>query len=153
MKRIRCFFICNRDCPDSVLPLLISETERHISRFGVNEFIVGGYGNFDRLAASAVISCKKHHSEVRLTLLLPYHPTMHHVTVPEHFDGTLYPDEQERVPPKYAIVRANRYAVDSADYLIAYIRYTTGNSAKLVSYARQKEQAGQLAITLIHPTI
>ena len=50
-----CFFIGHREAPDTVLPLLQETVNRHIECYGVTEFIVGHYGNFDYLAAKAVI--------------------------------------------------------------------------------------------------
>ena len=69
-----CFFIGHREAPDSLLPQLSAEIERHITEYGVTEFVVGRYGRFDALAAKCVKTAKKRHLEVTLTLLLPYHP-------------------------------------------------------------------------------
>ncbi len=48
---IRCFFIGHRDTSDSVYPTLLRAVEDHITQYGVTEFIVGHYGNFDFMAA------------------------------------------------------------------------------------------------------
>ena len=69
-----CFFIGHREAPDSLLPELFTEIERHITEYGVTDFVVGQYGRFDAMAAKCVKVAKKRHSEVTLTLLLPYHP-------------------------------------------------------------------------------
>lgn len=69
-----CFFIGHREAPDSLLPKLSAEIERHITEYGVTEFVVGRYGRFDSLAAKCVKAAKKRHPGVTLTLLLPYHP-------------------------------------------------------------------------------
>ena len=47
-----CFFIGHRDAPDSLLPELIRQAERHVTEYGVREFTVGRYGRFDCLAAA-----------------------------------------------------------------------------------------------------
>lgn len=86
-----CFFIGHRECGERMLPVLAQEVERHITEHGVTEFVVGHYGGFDRLAASAVREAKKRHPEITLTLLLPYHPHDQFIPVPESFDGTFYP--------------------------------------------------------------
>lgn len=46
-----CFFIGHREAPDSLLPQLSAEIERHITEYGVAAFVVGKYGRFDALAA------------------------------------------------------------------------------------------------------
>lgn len=49
MQKKTCFFIGHREAPDSILPTLIDEVERHITEYGVNSFVVGHYGQFDAL--------------------------------------------------------------------------------------------------------
>lgn len=85
---------------------LADEVEHHITAHGVTSFFVGHYGNFDNMAAAAVIEAKKRHPEVTLTLLLPYHPFDRPIPQPDGFDGTFYPPGMERVPKRFAIVRA-----------------------------------------------
>ncbi len=106
-----CFFIGHREAPDSLFPLLAAEVERHITEYGVTDFVVGRYGRFDGMAARSVMEAKKRHPEVTLTLLLPYHPHDRPVPTPPGFDGTFYPPGMEAVPKRAAIVRANRYMV------------------------------------------
>lgn len=36
-----CFFVGHREAPDSLLPKLSAEIERHITEYGVTEFVVG----------------------------------------------------------------------------------------------------------------
>ena len=69
-----CFFIGHRETTSEILPALAEAIERHITEFGVTEFIVGNYGGFDRLAASAVIAAKQRYPQIMLTMLFPYHP-------------------------------------------------------------------------------
>ena len=49
-----CFFIGHRETPDRVYPTLLETIERHITEYGVSEFVVGRYGNFDRLVIWAL---------------------------------------------------------------------------------------------------
>ncbi len=135
MSKNICFFIGHRDTPANVYPDLLRSVEEHITKYGVTEFIVGHYGSFDFLAARAVTELKTRHPGVVLTMLLPYHPSERKIKLPEGFDGSWYPPEMETVPRRVAIVRANRYAVDRAGYLIAYVRHTASNARELVEYA------------------
>ena len=104
----------------------------------MTEFFVGHYGRFDALAARAVKDAKKRHPEVTLTLLLPYHPFDHPIQTPKGFDGTFYPPGMETVPKKAAIARANRYMVDTCDFLIAYVWHPGSNALELTDYTRRK---------------
>ncbi len=126
-----CFFIGHRDTPDSLLPILAAEVERHISEYGVTDFVVGRYGRFDSMVAQCVKAAKKRYPGVTLTLLLPYHPYDRPIPTLPGFDGTFYPPGMESVPKRAAIVRANRYMVDYSDYLIAYAWHPASNARDL----------------------
>ena len=138
MDKKRCFLIGHHDTPESIYPAVQREIERHITELGVTEFIVGHYGNFDRMAARALVEAKQAHPEISLWLLLPYHPAEQKVEVPEGFDGSFYPEGMEKVPRRVAIVKANQYAVDHANYLIVYVACLASNTSKLLNYASSR---------------
>ena len=144
-----CFFIGHREASEEIYPALYAAVEQHILEYGVTEFIVGHYGGFDRLAASAVKEAKRFYPEVRLILLLPYHPAERPIPMLEGFDGTFYPPGMESVPRKVAIVRANRYVVDHVDCLIAYAWHPASNARELVDYAKGHKRIGKIVITEI----
>ena len=135
MKQKRCFFIGHRDAPADLYPFILSAVEEHIVQHGVTEFLVGQYGAFDRMAAKAVIQVKEKYPDVTLTLLLAYHPSEKKLELPDGFDGSLYPEGQETVPKRLAIVRANQYAVKHSGYLIAYAWHPGSNARKVVEGA------------------
>ena len=144
-----CFFIGHREASEEIYPALYAAVEQHIVEYGVTEFVVGHYGGFDRLTASAVKEAKRFYPEVKLTLLLPYHPAERPIPTPDGFDSTFYPPGLESVPRKLAIVRANRYVVDHVDYLIAYARHPASNARELVEYARSQKQKVPIFITML----
>ena len=144
-----CFFIGNREASEEIYLVLYAAVEQHIVEYGVTEFIVGHYGGFDRLAASAVKEAKRFYPEVKLTLLLPYHPAERPIPTPDGFDSTFYPPGMESVPRKIAIVRANRYVVDHVDYLISYAWHPASNARELVEYAQKRQQKSGIQITLL----
>ena len=131
-----CFFIGHRDAPESIYNRLLEAVERHISEYGVTDFVVGRYGNFDRLAARAVIEEKRHHADITLTLLMPYYRTDAEC-LPDGFDGSLFPDGLETVPKRAAILRANQYMIHHCDYLIVYDEGHIGNTRTLVYQAHR----------------
>lgn len=138
MDEKRCFFIGHRDTTDEVLPALRIAVEQHITEYRITEFLVGHYGGFDDLAAQCVIEAKQLHPDIKLTMLLPYHPAERKFKLPQGFDDSCYPPGQESVPRQLAIVRANRYAVDHSDYLIAYVWHAASNARKLLEYAEKR---------------
>ena len=142
-----CFFIGHRETSEEICPALYAAVEQHILEYGVTEFIVGHYGGFDRLAALAVKEARRFYPEVKLTLLLPYHPAERPIPTPDGFDSTFYPPGMESVPRKAAIIRANRYVVDHVDYLIAYVWHPASSARELVEYAKRWEKKTVLCIT------
>ena len=134
-----CFFIGHRDAPATLHPALQQAIQSLCQQHKAIEFVVGHYGAFDAMAAKAVVKAKKAFPQARLTMLLPYHPEEQRITLPAGFDGSIYPPDMERVPKRVAIVRANRYMVDHADYLICYAWQPGSNATQLLEYALQKE--------------
>ena len=147
MSRKRCFFIGHREASDDLLPALRAAIEQHIVEYGVTEFLVGKYGGFDRLAAQCVIAAKQKHPDITLTLLLPYHPSERKIDLPQGYDGSCYPPGQESVPRQVAIVRANRYAVDQSDNLIAFVWHAGSNARNILDYAQRAPHGKHKTIT------
>lgn len=135
-----CFLFGHRDTPQGLKPEIENAVERHYQQYGVRCFYVGCYGAFDRMAVSAVKAVKSRHRDIVLNLLLPYHPAERTVSVPEGVDGTFYP-LVEKVPRRYAIVKANRFMIKSCDTIICYVKHT-GNARELLECARRLEKRG-----------
>ena len=136
-----CFFIGHREADERLLPTLTAAIERLITEEQVSFFYVGGYGGFDRIAATAVKRMKLHHPEITLMLVLPYHPGERSIETPYGFDGTYYPEVLEKVPRRYAIVRANEIMARQSDWLISYVRYGASNFRRILEYAQKQGTA------------
>lgn len=149
MDKKRCFLIGHHDSPEAIYPALQKEIERHITELGVTEFIVGHYGNFDRMAARALVAAKQVHPEISLWLLLPYHPAEQNVGLPIGFDGSFYPEGMEKVPRRVAIIRANQYILENIDYLIAYVTHKISNIQNLIDYAERRSSNKELEICIL----
>ena len=132
-----CFFIGHRYADERIYEKLLAAVNTHISAYGVTDFLVGHYGDFDRMAARAVAEARRAHPGISLTMLLPYYPEDRVISVPPIFDGTFYPPGMEFCPKRYAIVRANQYAIEHSDYLIAYVT-GIGKSRDFLDYAKHK---------------
>lgn len=55
----------------------------------------------------------------------------------DRFDLTVYP-ELENVPPKYAISHRNRWMVEEADFIVAYVKHEYGGAYTMYRYAKRK---------------
>lgn len=142
-----CFFIGHHDAPGVLADKLDASIEQHIVNFGVGSFVVGNYGNFDRMSQRALVRAKKHHPDIVIQMAIPYHPALVPVKLPEGFDSVYFPNGQENVPRRTAIPRLNRTLVNESDFLIAYVRFISGGSYNVLQYARQREKRGLLHIT------
>lgn len=83
----RCFFIGHRDTPEEILYALRMAIEKHIVRYGVEEFVVGDYGAFDRYARMALLEAKRQYPQIALIQLAPYQSPGRPVRLWEGFQG------------------------------------------------------------------
>ena len=103
---------------------------------GANLFYLGGYGSFDRAAASAVWEVKKAFPTITSSLVLSYLDQKVELT---HYDNTVYPP-LETVPRRYAILRRNRWMVEVSDVIIANVAHGWGGAAQTLQYAMKKKK-------------
>ena len=103
------------------------------------------------MAARAVCQAKRRDLEVKLFLLLPYHPAARDVAVAKEFDGTIYPALLENVPRRFAIPKANQYMVSHVTHIIAYVWHSMGGSGKTLEYAKRKKQLTITNLAEIRP--
>lgn len=141
-----CFMSGHADAPMELLPRIVELAQQLIEQWDVTYFLVGHYGNFDRLAAQAIRQLKVNYPQIKLVMLLPYYAANQAMDIPNGFDETVYPEGMETVPYRYAIVKANRWAVEEADHMIVYQYYHVGNTYRLMKYAESVEKRGKLHI-------
>lgn len=114
--------------------------EKLIRDESVGIFMVGNYGGFDRIAASAIRSLKTKYQDIRLELIVPY-LTAEIVTeknwYSRQYDSVIIADIPENTPKKYGIIYANKYIVEKSDFMIAHIDHTFGGAYKTLLYAKR----------------
>ena len=103
---------------------------------GATTFYLGGYGAFDGLAASVLRKEKKNHPWIELILVLAY---LNGRQDAAGYDGSVYP-ELEKIPRRFAILHRNRWMVQSADVVVAYVLHDWGGAATTLRYAKQKRK-------------
>lgn len=141
MNTKRCFFIGHRDTPEDILYALRMSIEKHIVRYGVEEFVVGDYGAFDRYARMALLEARQQYPKIALVQLAPYNRAGKTFGLWEGFQGIFCPPLPANTPKRLYIVKANEYMVEHCDYLIA-CTWKPGNSRRLVAYATKNSLCG-----------
>lgn len=111
---------------DIILPSLIEG--------GATTFYLGGYGDFDGLAAAAVRKQKESYPHIELVLAY-----LDREIDASRYDSTTYPP-LEKVPPRYAIVRRNEWMVRESDVVISGVTHGWGGAARTLEFAQRKNK-------------
>ncbi|MCM1438620.1 MAG: hypothetical protein NC131_05345 [Roseburia sp.] len=101
------------------------------------EFYLGAYGEFDHIALKACVTYKSLHPLSKIYFITPYPEDKYLKSRNLNgkiFDGIIYPPI-ETVPKKYAIIERNKWMVNQADLVIAYVNHSWGGAAKTFDYA------------------
>lgn len=133
-----CFLFGHSICPDDIFPKIQQAIADYYSKYAVTDFYIGNRGRFDSMAAAAVQKAKQQHPDIRLYLLLAYHPAERPVELHGGFDGSYYPP-LENIPRPYAIVRTNQHMVNTTDYFICYVKHP-GNARNLLEFAQRRRK-------------
>ncbi len=113
---------------DAVLPPIIAN--------GANVFYLGGYGEFDNLAAAAVRRKKEVYPNIEAVLVLAYPNQKFDAS---YYDRTLYPP-LENVPPRLAIIKRNEWMVSASKVVISGVTHDWGGAARTLDYANRKHK-------------
>ena len=119
---------------DKIVSWLRTVTQNLIEQ-GATTFFLGGYGEFDSLAASILREQKKKYPQIELVLVLAYLNTGRNTS---GYDSTVYPP-LETAPRRFAISHRNRWMVAS-DVVVAYVLHDWGGAATTLRCAKQKKK-------------
>ena len=100
---------------------------------GADRFYLGGYGDFDRMAAEAVNAKKDEMPDIEMALVTAY---LSRQADGEFYDYMIYPTLKD-VTQRPAIPKRNEWMVDAADVVVAYVTHEWGGAAKTLEYARR----------------
>ena len=105
------------------------------------KFYLGGYGDFDSLCLRTLRELKTDFREIELLFITPYLDKNYSKLefAKYHYDDVIFPP-LESIPRKFAILKRNEWMVDSADLVIACVKYSWGGTAKTLEYAKRKKK-------------
>ena len=131
-------FIGNRDCyhlkEADIEQAIINATEN-----GIEVFLNGGQGYFDKTCAFIVYRLKKRYPHIKSFLVIPYRDFK--VFNDSIFDEVIYPFEAHifsYYTYKNGSLKRNRWAVDHSSVAISYV-YRAGCAEKTLEYAKRQK--------------
>ena len=105
------------------------------------DMYLGGYGSFDSFAYTCCKKYKETHKNVSLILVTPYLDIEYQKSRLEtqkfKYDAIIYP-ELEKKPKRFAITYRNKYMVEKADYVVAYVSRGCGGAYMTYKHAKRK---------------
>lgn len=152
---ITCTFAGHREVYQSGIGArLEAEIETLLQKDDDFTFLTGGMGQFDNMGASAVRTAKHRHPEKRITLALVLPYLINRLNTDKEYyqnsyDEIIIPEELDTAHYKAAIQLRNRWMVDRADTVIAYIYRDFGGALSTVRYAQRQ---GKSVINLAEKT-
>ena len=102
------------------------------------EFYIGRNGDFDEFVASVIKRVQKQLDRDNNVMILTLPYTVKDIEYyADYYDEIVIPDAIGRAHPKAAITLRNRWMVDTADLIIAYIEREEGGAYSAVKYAKK----------------
>lgn len=141
---VTCTFAGHREVYQSKIDVKIEQTIQKLLLTDTGFiFYTGGMGDFDSKCASAVRSAKRRNPglNICLALVLPYMSNRLNTDKDFYescYDDIIIPMELCNAHYKAAITKRNRWMVDRADCLIAYIYRDFGGALETVKYAQRQ---------------
>lgn len=140
---VTCIFAGHREVYQSNIAVQIEvEIERLLQADREITFLTGGMGQFDSMGIGAVQAAKRRHPDKRITLalVLPYMSARLNADREyyQRFDQIIIPEEAEVSHYKAAIQIRNRWMVNQADIVVAYICRGFGGALATVRYAQKQ---------------
>ena len=128
-----CTFFGHGDTSKEIEPTLRSTLIDLIENKNIDLFYVGNHGNFDRMVKSIVKDLKGIYPHIDYAVVIAYTPTNN-----EDSKNTVYPEEAELAPRRFAICRCNEWMINKADVVVTYVKYSFGGAVKYKELAERK---------------
>ncbi|MBE6454322.1 MAG: DUF1273 domain-containing protein [Alphaproteobacteria bacterium] len=138
-----CTFFGHRNAPSYLYASIKQQAETLIKTAGVNHFWVGGYGNFDMMAACSIRELKRTYPHIHLYLILAYLPQQSKSELNylyNLYDDLIYPEGMELFPQRLSILKRNAWMAENCDYAICYVCAAHGGAYQAMYIAKQKQK-------------
>ena len=133
-----CTFFGHRDAPHTIKPILRENIIDLIENRGVDLFYVGNQAAFDRMTIKVLRELAEEYPQIKYYVVLAYVPHNKERLGLKDGDSTIYPECLDKTPPKYAIIKRNRWMIERAGFVITYVTHITGGAADFKALAERK---------------
>lgn len=127
------------ECEQKILAFL----EERVGEQSADMYL-GGCGDFDSFAYDCCKKFQETHPKVSLIFITPYLTVKrqkNNLDYPKtRYDSIIYPEIEDK-PKRYAITYRNKYMVEKADFVVAYITHDWGGAYKTYKYAKRKKKS------------
>lgn len=137
MKLVCCFF-GHKDTPESVTKPLEATIRKLIEQEGIDCFLVGHQGSFDRMTLSILRKLGAEYPHVSYHIVLAYMPGRKEGCSLDNPMETLLPEGLELIHPRYAISWRNKWMIDASDIVVTYITHSWGGATQFAELAKKK---------------
>lgn len=140
-----CTFFGHRNITQKIEPILRLTLIDLIENKNIDSFYVGNHGNFDNMVKRSLKFLKRNYPHIHYEVILAYMPGKKDEFNNKDFSDTVYPEALENIPPKYAIIKRNRWMIDNSDYVVTCVKHKLGGAAQFKELAEKK---GKVVINL-----
>ena len=127
-----CTFFGHREVSENLKPLLKDVLSELITKDGIETFMVGNEGGFDKMVQRVLAELKNTYENIDFVVVLAYLPRT------KSNDKTLYPEGLEKVPKRFAIDYRNRWLIENSVCVVSYVNRNYGGAAKFSRLAERK---------------
>ena len=128
-SKITCCFFRHKNAPSSVYEKLEEAVEKIIVDEGATLFLVGNQGRFGSMALSVLQKMKIKYPHISYNVILVYIPREKDLWNLYEYGESMLPLGIESVNSRCAISWRNKWMVNEADVVIAYIAHSWGGAA------------------------
>lgn len=130
-------FFGHRDAPISIKPILKETIINLIQNNEAKNFYVGNNGAFDNMVIQILLEIKREFPQIDFAVVLAYLPQKQDFSL-TYTKNTIYPEELEFVPKRYAINKRNIWMIEHSDTIITFVNNPFGKAAYFKNIAEKR---------------
>lgn len=130
-----CTFFGHKNTPNDVKDDLKDAIVELIETQHVKKFYVGNNGNFDFLVQNVFIELQQERKDIEFYIVLSF---LGERALTNHQSITIFPEELECIPPKFAISKRNDWMLKHSSFAIFYVEYSFSNSFRWMQKAEKR---------------